>query len=244
MIRGIWLFFLFLFLLPLGSHAAFWATQKQAASWRSADWSSSGILPTPSKDHEAVVYVMAARTGRWKGIFAHHTWLVLKPKGASHYARYDVVGWGRPVRKDNYEPDGRWYSHDPRIIATLRGQAASRAIPKIRLAISRYPFAARGDYHVWPGPNSNTFVAFIARAVPALAGGLLPTAVGKDYSESLFGSVPSGTGWQLSWRGIFGVSVAWIEGFEINLFGAVAGLDWRRPAIKLPGWGRIGMSAG
>ena len=243
MLRKAWLFFLIVFLLPLGSHAAFWSTRTQAANWHTADWSSSGLLPSASSRSEAVVYVMAARTGRWKGIFAHHTWLVLKPKGANAYTRYDVVGWGTPVRKDNYDPDGRWYSHEPRIIASLHGREAQTAIRQIRLAIARYPFAARGDYHIWPGPNSNTFIAYIARAVPALASGLLPTAMGKDYSESLFGIVPSGTGWQISWRGIFGLTVAWVEGFEINLFGAVAGLDLRRPAIKLPGWGRIGMAA-
>lgn len=244
MLRGAWLFFLFVFVLPLGTHAAYWATQKQASSWNTADWSSAGLLPAPSKNRDAVVYVFAARTGRWKGIFAHHSWLVLKPRGAKRYTRYDVVGWGRPVRRNNYDPDGRWYSNSPRIVASLHGVAAAKAIPKIRLAIKRYPFARRGDYHIWPGPNSNTFVAFVVRAVPELAGGLLPTAMGKDYSESLLGPVPSRTGWQISWRGIFGLSIGWVEGIEVNLFGAVAGLDLRRPALKLPGWGRLGMAAG
>jgi hypothetical protein len=30
---------------------------------------------------------------------------------------------------------------------------------------------------------------------------------------------------------------------ELNFLGLVAGVDVRRPAIKLPGWGRIGLSA-
>ncbi|MFC7689177.1 hypothetical protein ACFQY5_05535 [Paeniroseomonas aquatica] len=30
----------------------------------------------------------------------------------------------------------------------------------------------------------------------------------------------------------------------MNILGAVAGLDWRRPAIKLPGLGRLGLPAG
>ena len=38
------------------------------------------------------------------------------------------------------------------------------------------------------------------------------------------------------------LTVGWIEGFEFSLFGGVVGLDIRRPAIKLPGLGRIGMS--
>ena len=234
---------LFLFLLPLATHAVYWEMQRQAPNWHAADWSSAGILPPPGKVHEAVVHVFAARTGRWKGIFAHHSWLVLKPKGAGRYTRYDVVGWGRPVRRNNYDPDGRWYSNPPRIVATMRGPAAESAIAKIRLAIKRYPFARRGDYHIWPGPNSNTFIAYIVRAVPKLASGLLPTAMGKDYSESLFGPLPSHTGWQISWRGVLGLSFGWVEGFEINLFGAVVGVDFRRPALKLPGWGRLGVPA-
>jgi hypothetical protein len=32
-----------------------------------------------------------------------------------------------------------------------------------------------------------------------------------------------------------------VEGVEINLGGLVAGLDIREPALKLPGFGRIGL---
>jgi hypothetical protein len=35
--------------------------------------------------------------------------------------------------------------------------------------------------------------------------------------------------------------VGWVEGIEINLLGLVAGIDVRRPALKIPGWGRVGM---
>ena len=37
-----------------------------------------------------------------------------------------------------------------------------------------------------------------------------------------------------------GVTLGWTEGIEVNILGAVAGLDIRRPALKLPGFGRIG----
>ncbi|MFZ5733876.1 MAG: DUF3750 domain-containing protein, partial [Pseudomonadota bacterium] len=42
--------------------------------------------------------------------------------------------------------------------------------------------------------------------------------------------------------GYLGLTVGWIEGIELNVFGAVLGLDIRRPALKLPGIGRLGMS--
>jgi hypothetical protein len=237
--------FLALFLVPLLTHAAWWLSQKHPASWSEADWSSAGLLPAADRSPGAVVHVMAGRTGRWKGIFAHHTWIVLKPAGEKRYTRYDVVGWGRPVRTDGWAPDGRWYSDAPHLLVTLRGRDAEQAIPRIKAAIATYPFSQPGTYQAWPGPNSNTFVAHIARQVPELAPGLLPTALGKDFTGAPFfaGLTPSHTGIQVSLWGIAGVSIGWVEGIELNLFGLVAGLDLRRPALKLPGWGRIGLPA-
>ena len=234
--------FLILFIVPLATHAAWWGVQEHPRSWSDADWSSSGILPDARKVKGPVVHVLAGRTGRWKGVFAHHTWIVVKPEGARTYTRYDVVGWGTPVRTNNYPADARWYGNVPDIVVTFRGEEAARMIPAIRAAVTQYPFSRRGDYTVYPGPNSNTFVAYVASRVPALSEGLLPTAIGKDFRDSapFFGPAPSATGWQVSWRGLVGVTVGWVEGVEINLFGLVAGVDIRRPAIKLPGWGRIG----
>jgi len=232
-----------LFLLPLATHAAWWASHNSAWSWRSANWSSAGILPPAGANPEAAVHILAGRTGGWKGIFAHHTWVVLKTAGAERYTRYDVVGWGRPVRVDNWAPDGRWYSNEPRILVTLSGARAAEAIGGIERAVATYRFSDYGSYRAWPGPNSNTFIAHLVRAVPSLAGGLLPTAIGKDFTEDLVyaGLTPSRTGVQLLVKGLIGFTIGWVEGIEVNFMGAVAGLDVRRPAIKLPGWGRIGV---
>ena len=38
-----------------------------------------------------------------------------------------------------------------------------------------------------------------------------------------------------------GLTLGWVEGVEVNILGAVAGLDIRRPAVKLPGFGRVGI---
>ncbi|MGE0767136.1 MAG: DUF3750 domain-containing protein [Hyphomicrobiaceae bacterium] len=237
--------FIALFLVPAATHGVWWQMQPHARSYAYADWSSAGVLPPARSTPEAVVHVMAGRTGRWKGIFAHHTWLVVKPKGARAYARYDVVGWGRALRTDAFPADGRWYGNEPTILLTLSGTDAERAIPRIRNAVAAYPYAQRGDYQVWPGPNSNTFVASVARAVPELAPALLPTAIGKDFAgwPAYAGTAPSHTGVQLSVGGVLGVTFGWVEGLEINLFGLVVGIDIRRPALKLPGWGRLGWSS-
>jgi hypothetical protein len=243
MIR-VFLLFLILFVLPLSTHAVWWWKQGWPVSWSSADWSSAKLLPKADSEPEAVVHVLGARTGGWKGIFAHHSWVVIKEAGASRYTRYDVVGWGTPVRTNVRDVDGYWYGNEPSVLVTLRGEAAEASIPRIRQAVAQYPFAGTGTYKAWPGPNSNTFVAYIAEQVPELAPALLPTALGKDFrSPGLFaGAAPSGEGFQLSYRGVAGLTVGWVEGVELNLLGAVAGIDLRRPAIKLPGWGRIGLS--
>ncbi|WP_099558623.1 DUF3750 domain-containing protein [Hartmannibacter diazotrophicus] len=240
--RGLALFAL-AYLAPLGSYAAYSVLEGWPASWRSANWSSAGLLPQADSRPEAQVYLLASRVGRWRGIFAHHSWIVLKPAGARQYIRYDVVGWGQPVRRNSQVADGRWYGNDPEIMVHLSGDAATRAIGAIDAAISTYPYSRWGDYRIWPGPNSNSFIAHIAAAEPALAPGLLPTALGKDFRDGWFyaGPAVSDSGWQISAGGLFGVTVAKVEGLEVNVLGLVAGIDLMRPAIKLPGWGRIGL---
>jgi hypothetical protein len=58
------------------------------------------------------------------------------------------------------------------------------------------------------------------------------------------GLTDSGTGIEASLWGLLGVKVGWVEGVELNFFGLVAGLDLRHPALKLPGFGRLGMDDG
>jgi hypothetical protein len=65
-----------LFLLPLGAHGAVSWAGGWAQSWSTADWSSAGILEHPAKVPAATIRVYAARAGRWRGIFAVHSWLV------------------------------------------------------------------------------------------------------------------------------------------------------------------------
>ncbi|HIC04721.1 MAG TPA: DUF3750 domain-containing protein, partial [Nitrospirales bacterium] len=133
-----------------------------------------------------------------------------------------------------------WFGSRPELLVDLRGQAAEEAIVNIADAISEYSYP--WGYRLWPGPNSNTFTAFVGRRVPALRLHLPPTAIGKDFIENgdVLAHTPSGTGYQISLAGLLGFTAAWREGVELNLLGAVFGLDIRRPAIKLPGIGRVG----
>jgi hypothetical protein len=231
-----------LFILPLGARAALYAFEERPASWRTADWSSVGMLPDAAAHREARVLVFSGRTGGWKGLVSVHSWVVLKPAGARDWRRYDVVGWGQPVRRNGWAADGRWYGDVPTVIADVRGAQAERVIPKIEAAIQAYRYANRGDYRMWPGPNSNTFVAAVLRAVPELGVTLPPTAVGKDFRDQplYLGPTDSRSGLEFGLLGVLGVKLGWIEGLEINVMGLVAGLDIRQPALKLPAFGRIG----
>jgi len=214
--------------------------------FRSADRSSAGIAPPAAATPEAVVQVYAARALNWRGVFAVHTWIATKPENAPEYTVHQVIGWRLfrnlpAIYSAPGIPDGRWFGNEPELIAELRGEAAARAIPKIIEAVASYPYP--NDYQVWPGPNSNTFTAHVGRQVPELQMDMPVTAIGKDYpiNGSLFDHAPSGTGYQLSLLGMLGVTLAREEGIELNLLGMNFGIDFFKPAIKLPFVGRLGM---
>ena len=120
-----------------------------------------------------------------------------------------------------------------------RGEEAEKLIPRIDAAARAYPYA--GEYSAWPGPNSNTFVAWITRAVPELGVDLPATAIGKDYlGRSVFAAAPSGRGYQVSLGGLFALTASGVEGLEVNLLGLTFGINPFDPALKLPLIGRLG----
>lgn len=233
--------FVLIYVLPIGLNAALWSVTARENDWRHADWSSAGLLDSAVPGSDAVVLVFSARAGRWRGIFANHSWIVIKPRGTTEYTRFDVMGWGKPLRVNMRPPDGRWFGSEPVVIARIEGAEAERAIPLIETAVTAYPYATPGVYRAWPGPNSNTFVASVLGAVPNIDGVLPPTAIGKDYPVDgrWFGRTAGGV--FLSLGGYAGVRIGWRDGIEINLLGAVAGVDLRRPALKVPAFGRIGL---
>lgn len=241
--RTVGLLFACLYLLPILASAAIYLLRGSGhLDWRSADRSSMHLLPPAARMSGAVVRIFSARTVSWRGIVATHSWIVIKEANARSYERFDYVAWGGPIWQDRYLPDGRWFGSNPEVIFAADGMQAARMLPKIRGTIRDYRYARPGDYKIWPGPNSNTFVAAIMQSV-AMRAALPPTAVGKDfpYQGRWIGLTPSRTGVQLSLGGYFGITLGWYEGLELNLLGAVAGLDLRRPAIKLPGLGRLGV---
>jgi Protein of unknown function (DUF3750) len=241
--RRIRLILLIVFLVPVAAKAVLWSFE-EPRNWRTARWSSAGILPQAASDPEARVTVFAARTGGWRSIFAVHTWIVVKPAGADDYTRYEITGFGSPLRVNGGAPDGYWIGDRPVMVADIRGPRAADAIPKIEAAIKAYPYLEYGSYRMWPGPNSNTFVATVLRAVPELEVAMPPEAIGKDFRAdgSLFGATASGTGVELSLYGMLGIKIGRVEGVELNFLSLVAGLDTQHAAVKIPAFGRVGMA--
>jgi Protein of unknown function (DUF3750) len=230
-------------LLPISIGAALGYARGWPENWKVASWASSGLLPQASATPPATVMILASRTGRWKSIFAEHMSIVVKPKGAAAWTRYDVVGWGNPVRKNAYAADALWYGNAPRVIYRLEGNEAAGLILAVEASVQHYPFQKKGTYTVWPGPNSNTFVAWVVRNTPGFDTELPPVAVGKDWLGSGFSTAlaPSKSGWTFSAGGFVGGTLAWEEGIELHLLGSTIGLDVNDLAIKLPALGKLGL---
>lgn len=213
--------------------------------WWEADRSSVGLAPLPSVEKQAVVQVYAARTINWKGYFAVHTWVATKEKNANHYLTYQVMGYrvfrgGEAVLIREDIPDRRWFGAQPILVEELRGEKAEKAIPEIKKLATNYTY--NHFYQLWPGPNSNTFVSHIIRYVPELTVELPPNAIGKDWIDDgrFFALSESGKGVQFSIYGVLGITLGLAEGIEVNILGLTFGIDFYRPALKLPFVGRIG----
>ncbi|MDE0056138.1 MAG: DUF3750 domain-containing protein [Gammaproteobacteria bacterium] len=219
-----------------------WRASTGQTHWRDASHGSTGQAPDPAVMQSAIIQVYGARTWGPRGGAAVHTWITAKRANADEYERFEIIGWllrrgESALSRRRGNPDAEWFSNRPVLLADVRGDDVDAVIDKLEAAIDAYPY--KREYKTWPGPNSNTFTAFVARRVPELRLDLPPTAIGKDYlgNGGMFGKAPSGTGYQFSAFGLFGILAALEEGIEVNLGGLVAGIDFTSLAIKLPGLG-------
>lgn len=157
-----------------------------SGDWRTASREPAGIAPDPASTPEAVIQVYAASTWGWRGWFAVHTWIAAKKSGEDSYTVYEVVGWrqkrGLPVvRIERDAPDRYWYGERPELLADQRGPEVDSIINEIEAAARSYPWPDR--YKAFPGPNSNTFTAWVINKVPQLKVDLPFSAIGSGYEE-------------------------------------------------------------
>ena len=154
--------------------------------WRTASRASAGIAPDPLTTPEAVLLVYGAPTWGWRGWFAIHTWIAAKRSGENYYTVYEVIGWrqyrGLPVvRIEKDLPDRYWFGEKPRLLREHRGEGVDQLIETVDRAARAYPWP--NSYEAFPGPNSNTFTAWVARQVPALDLKLPFSAIGSGYDN-------------------------------------------------------------
>lgn len=155
--------------------------------WRTASREPAGIAVKPWLVNDAVIEVYAADAFSWRGWFAVHTWIAVKPKWASEYVVYEVIGWrvrrGLPALRSykTKTPDRYWFGAKPEKLLSVVGDKAEKLIPEINEAVKVYPWA--NEYTVFPGPNSNTFPAWIAKQVPDLELELPFRAIGSGYAD-------------------------------------------------------------
>jgi hypothetical protein len=170
-------YFLLFFLLVLVPGCA-------SKDWRTASREPAGIAPDPSVTKEAVLQVYGAPAWGWRGWFAIHTWIAAKHSGEPSYTVYEVIGWrlynGLPlVRIAKDAPDRYWFGEKPRLLKEHRGEGVDQLITAVDRAARSYPWSDR--YRAFPGPNSNTFTAWVARQVPQLGLRLPFSAIGRSF---------------------------------------------------------------
>ncbi len=143
--------------------------------------------PDPLRHPDAIIQVYGADVWGFRGNFAIHTWIATKSFGASDYQIVQVIGWrlrrGRSVLSvTEGNPARPWYGSPAILLHEIRGAEAESLIDRVHDAARRYPFDR--EYKMWPGPNSNSFTAWIGLEVPELNLDLPVKAIGQAWMQS------------------------------------------------------------
>ncbi len=168
---------------------------------------------------------------------ARHAWIVVAPKEGG-LKRYEYGGSG-----DRDDPFDDFAAGDVMLHGVVRGTAAEIAQKDLCLAeAQRAYYKTYPTYIPIPGPNSNTFVAFLGRRC-ALGVELPATAIGRDYVGIAGADVTEGQTGILMGTFPLGVRVGLREGLSVSFFGLPLGVHLFPPGIDLPvNPGRLGFA--
>lgn len=150
------------------------------------------VAPDPDDYGQAVIQVYGADVIGLRGRYAMHTWIATKAAGADNYRIHEVVGWQlrrsrSAVRVSAGNPSRHWFGAPPVLLHDVRGEAAEVLIDDVLSAIESYPFSR--EYTMWPGPNSNSFVAWVGLAVPGLGLELPAKAIGQNWMKRNYAAI-------------------------------------------------------
>ena len=196
--------------------------------------------PLPDK---RVVQLWSTPLPEGLGCIADHHWLLAFDPGTKTWHRWEVMerthlggtNWGY-VYQDCYKPYHTFGGGPPSLMMTWKGTTADRLAEVLDRAAD-YPLRER--YLAWPGPNCNTFAAWVLREA-GVSSDMGPKSLGENYLGPVAGAgwTPGGTGVHLE-SSSAGVRAGWREGVELHLCAFVFGVDVWTPGVKTP-FGRFG----
>lgn len=152
------------------------------------------IAPDPASHQDAIIQVYGANVWGFRGRFAIHTWVAAKARGASEYQVFQVIGWrlrrgGSAVSVTDGNPAKPWFGSPAILLHEMRGEEAEKLIGPVQDAVRSYPYDR--EYKMWPGPNSNSFTAWIGLEVPQLQLNLPQKAIGQSWMKDEYPDVVS-----------------------------------------------------
>jgi len=151
--------------------------------------------PNPASHQDAIIRVYGADVWGFRGRFAIHTWVATKARGAAEYKIYQVIGWrlrrtGSVVSITQGNPAKPWFGSAAILLHEIRGDAAQALIGPVQDAVQNYPYGR--EYTMWPGPNSNSFTAWIGLEVPQLKLDLPLKAIGQAWMKGEYAGLTDG----------------------------------------------------
>ncbi len=197
------------------------------------------LVPVPA---EPVVQLRSAPMPSALAYIARHHYFVAFNPAEGQWHRWELwqnanaggLSWGH-IHRDLLGPDSDVGGGAPRVEREWRGLDA-----RVLLAVLRRPedYPHRNAYVAIPGPDCNTYVAWVLREA-GVSADLDPRALGKDYLGPVgVARTTTGTGVQAE-SALLGVKVGVEDGVELHFVNLTGGIDTWPPAIKTP-LGRVG----
>lgn len=170
----------------------------------------------------------------WVTRFAEHLWVDVRVAGQWHRVEWNghlEEVWVEPFEAGHALQDQRW-EMGVAVHSWYRGAVARQLGRTILKRARDFPWA--GEYRIWPGPNSNSFVDWLSQEVPGFATQLPPNALGKDYTPWFSAGISrSRSGVHLDTL-LFGTQLGLKEGVEAHVLGFTLGVGLWPPQLKLP----------
>lgn len=141
--------------------------------------------PRAPAGEDWIVQLRYATLPRPLSVLAIHHWFVLFDPRDAIWRRWEVwqdpdrggTSWGH-VHRDLMHPD-RPVGGGPCVVEReWTGEEARRLTEVMEASPSRYPFPTR--YRAWPGPNSNTYAAWVLEQA-RISHSFDPRAIGSGY---------------------------------------------------------------